>query len=143
MIADHPSSSTTAGTETTDILVAGTSTPHVLPAKSPGTADDHAARNSVGDGVADNKTDADTTEDRADDDGTEGNAAEGNGADEDGGVDDGANGDSVPEETAAAVAYWFQREPGLHPRDIGARIGRSERTVRRYWPPPANPDPDR
>ncbi|WP_433493668.1 DUF2637 domain-containing protein [Micromonospora sp. CA-248089] len=46
------------------------------------------------------------------------------------------NGDQlVPSETAAAVAYWHRREPHLHPAEIAARIGRSERTVRRYWPP--------
>ena len=37
-------------------------------------------------------------------------------------------------ETAAAVAYWHQRHPDMHPADIAARIGRSERTVRRHWP---------
>ncbi|WP_308194927.1 DUF2637 domain-containing protein [Micromonospora sp. R77] len=41
----------------------------------------------------------------------------------------------VPSETASAVAYWHRRDPTLHPADIAARIGRSERTVRRYWPP--------
>ncbi|MFG3602497.1 DUF2637 domain-containing protein [Micromonospora chersina] len=41
----------------------------------------------------------------------------------------------VPSETAAAVAHWHRREPHLHPAEIAARIGRSERTVRRYWPP--------
>nr|WP_091321808.1 DUF2637 domain-containing protein [Micromonospora chersina] len=46
------------------------------------------------------------------------------------------NGDElVPSDTAAAVAYWHRREPDLHPAEIAARIGRSERTVRRYWPP--------
>lgn len=46
------------------------------------------------------------------------------------------NGDQlVPSETAAAVAHWHRREPHLHPAEIAARIGRSERTVRRYWPP--------
>jgi hypothetical protein len=59
--------------------------------------------------------------------------------DDNGGDDE----DSVPQETAAAVAYWYQREPGLHPRDIAARIGRSERTVRRYWPPTAGSDTGR
>src|SRR5262249_22046610 len=43
--------------------------------------------------------------------------------------------DVVPTDTAAAVAYWYRRDPSLHPADIAARIGRSERTVRRYWPP--------
>jgi hypothetical protein len=41
----------------------------------------------------------------------------------------------VPADTAAAVAYWYRQDPSLHPADIAARIGRSERTVRRYWPP--------
>ncbi|MGQ5263323.1 DUF2637 domain-containing protein [Micromonospora sp. ZYX-F-536] len=48
-----------------------------------------------------------------------------------------SDGGLVPSETAGAVAYWYWREPNLHPADIAARIGRSERTVRRYWPPPA------
>jgi hypothetical protein len=43
--------------------------------------------------------------------------------------------DVVPSGTAAAVAYWYRRHPGMHPAEIGARISRSERTVRRYWPP--------
>jgi hypothetical protein len=43
----------------------------------------------------------------------------------------------VPSGTAAAVAYWYRRDPGMHPAEIGARISRSERTVRRYWPPAA------
>ncbi|MFV2114220.1 DUF2637 domain-containing protein [Micromonospora sp. LOL_025] len=42
----------------------------------------------------------------------------------------------VPSGSAAAVAYWHRRDPGLRPAQIAARIGRSERTVRRYWPPP-------
>jgi hypothetical protein len=42
----------------------------------------------------------------------------------------------VPSDTAAAVAYWYELDPHLHPAQIAARIGRSERTVRRYWPPP-------
>ncbi len=42
---------------------------------------------------------------------------------------------SVPPSTAAAVAYWHRQDPTLHPAQIGERIGRSERTVRRYWPP--------
>ncbi|MEV6927566.1 hypothetical protein AB0M46_24110 [Dactylosporangium sp. NPDC051485] len=54
-----------------------------------------------------------------------------NGADADGEGDE----DTVPQETVAAVAYWYHRLPDPHPRDIAARIGRSERTVRRYWPP--------
>jgi hypothetical protein len=46
---------------------------------------------------------------------------------------------AVPTHTAAAVAYWYRRDPGLHPADIASRIGRSERTVRRYWPPTDQP----
>jgi hypothetical protein len=49
--------------------------------------------------------------------------------------DDNGDDASVPQETAAAVAYWYDIDPELHPRDIAARIGRSERTVRRYLPP--------
>jgi hypothetical protein len=45
----------------------------------------------------------------------------------------------VPADTAAAVAYWYQRDPDLHPAEIASRIGRSERTVRRYWPPAGQP----
>ncbi|MEO3781214.1 hypothetical protein ABGB16_31365 [Micromonospora sp. B11E3] len=43
--------------------------------------------------------------------------------------------DDVPAGTAAAVAYWRHRDPDLHPADIAARIGKSERTVRRHWSP--------
>ncbi|MGE7041922.1 hypothetical protein ACQKHV_12725 [Staphylococcus hominis] len=46
--------------------------------------------------------------------------------------------DHVPKGTAAAVAYWHQRDPDLHPAQIATRIGRSERTVRRHWPPPTD-----
>ncbi|GAA0902999.1 hypothetical protein GCM10009558_001370 [Virgisporangium aurantiacum] len=49
------------------------------------------------------------------------------------------NDEPVPQTAAAAVAYWYQRRPDLHPREIGKRIGRSERTVRRYWPPTTDP----
>lgn len=52
-----------------------------------------------------------------------------------------SEGGPVPTETASAVAYWYRREPTLHPAEIAARIGRSERTVRRYWPPPATRQP--
>ncbi|MCT2280477.1 DUF2637 domain-containing protein [Micromonospora chalcea] len=49
---------------------------------------------------------------------------------------DGGNSSAeVPSDTAGAVAYWYQQNPSLHPADIATRIGRSERTVRRYWPP--------
>ncbi|MBM0274007.1 DUF2637 domain-containing protein [Micromonospora sp. STR1s_6] len=44
--------------------------------------------------------------------------------------------DNVPADTAAAVAYWRRRDPELPPADIAARIGKSERTVYRYWSPP-------
>ncbi|WP_435125631.1 DUF2637 domain-containing protein [Micromonospora tulbaghiae] len=44
-----------------------------------------------------------------------------------------ASTDDVPPGTAAAVSYWRRRDPTMHPADIAARIGRSERTVRRYW----------
>jgi hypothetical protein len=43
--------------------------------------------------------------------------------------------DRVPTKTADAVAYWYHRDPDLHPAEIAARINRSERTVRRHWPP--------
>jgi hypothetical protein len=48
---------------------------------------------------------------------------------------------NVPPNTAAAVAYWHRQDPSLHPAQIGNRIGRSERTVRRYWPPRLDPEP--
>jgi hypothetical protein len=55
------------------------------------------------------------------------------------GAQDGEGNDAaVPADTAAAVAYWHSRDPSLHPADIATRIGRSERTVRRYWPPAAS-----
>ncbi|MFG3301490.1 DUF2637 domain-containing protein [Micromonospora chersina] len=47
------------------------------------------------------------------------------------------NPDDVPADTAPAVAYWRRRDPTLHPAEIAARIGRSERTVRRHWPSPS------
>jgi hypothetical protein len=34
-------------------------------------------------------------------------------------------------ETAAAVAYWRDRHPRLRPAEIAARVGKSERQVRR------------
>ncbi|MDZ5447248.1 DUF2637 domain-containing protein [Micromonospora sp. 4G57] len=49
--------------------------------------------------------------------------------------------EAVPPTTAAAVAYWHRRDPNLHPAQIAARIGRSERTVRRHWPPPTGDAP--
>ncbi|MCZ7421172.1 DUF2637 domain-containing protein [Verrucosispora sp. WMMA2121] len=49
--------------------------------------------------------------------------------------DHGRSSAEVPPDTAGAVAYWYRQDPSLHPADIATRIGRSERTVRRYWPP--------
>ncbi|MDG4761404.1 DUF2637 domain-containing protein [Micromonospora sp. WMMD710] len=49
--------------------------------------------------------------------------------------DEGTSSAEVPLDTAGAVAYWYRQDPSLHPADIATRIGRSERTVRRYWPP--------
>ncbi|WP_326564441.1 DUF2637 domain-containing protein [Micromonospora peucetia] len=48
---------------------------------------------------------------------------------------DGRNSAEVPPDSAGAVAYWYRQDPSLHPAEIATRIGRSERTVRRYWPP--------
>ncbi|MFG1888109.1 DUF2637 domain-containing protein [Micromonospora sp. NPDC049051] len=53
----------------------------------------------------------------------------------------GSDRDVVPPGTAAAVAYWHRRDPRMHPAQIAARIGRSERTVRRHWPPPDGDSP--
>ncbi|MEV7331400.1 DUF2637 domain-containing protein [Micromonospora sp. NPDC093244] len=49
--------------------------------------------------------------------------------------DDRESSAEAPSDTAGAVAYWYRQDPSLHPADIATRIGRSERTVRRYWPP--------
>ncbi|MEH0981882.1 DUF2637 domain-containing protein [Micromonospora sp. CPCC 205556] len=51
---------------------------------------------------------------------------------------DDTTGGEVPSTTPAAVAYWYRRDPNLHPAEIATRIGRSERTVRRHWPPPTD-----
>jgi len=40
----------------------------------------------------------------------------------------------TPSHTADAVVYWLRRDPTLQPADIAAKLGRSKRTVRRYWP---------
>ncbi|MFC4148054.1 DUF2637 domain-containing protein [Micromonospora mangrovi] len=53
----------------------------------------------------------------------------------------GGHEEAVPSDTASAVAYWHRRDPGLHPAQIAARIGRSERTVRRHWPLPTSDTP--
>jgi hypothetical protein len=53
---------------------------------------------------------------------------------DDGSSPDAAAGQPHRRDTAAAVAYWRQKAPGMHPAEIARRIGRSERTVRRYWP---------
>lgn len=47
-----------------------------------------------------------------------------------------------PTDTAAAVAYWSKREPGLSPDELAAKIGKSARTVRRHLPATDN-DPRR
>lgn len=59
----------------------------------------------------------------------------GNGSGGDTNLDEDSNSARVPSDTAGAVAYWYHYDPSLHPADIATRIGRSERTVRRYWPP--------
>lgn len=59
------------------------------------------------------------------------NSGQVNGHDHDGGKSNA----EVPPDTAGAVAYWYRQDPSLHPADIANKIGRSERTVRRYWPP--------
>jgi hypothetical protein len=51
---------------------------------------------------------------------------------------EGAEDDVVPADTAAAVAYWRDRDPSLHPAQIAERIGKSERTVRRHLPATGN-----
>ncbi|SCG38154.1 DUF2637 domain-containing protein [Micromonospora coxensis] len=56
-------------------------------------------------------------------------------SDEQAGRQDDTQAQNVPTTTAAAVAYWRQRDPALHPAEVAARIGKSERTVRRHWPP--------
>ncbi|MGY4898612.1 DUF2637 domain-containing protein [Micromonospora aurantiaca (nom. illeg.)] len=47
--------------------------------------------------------------------------------------EDPSDGVAVTADTAAAVAYWRRRDPALQPAEVAARIGRSERTVRRNW----------
>ncbi|MEV4511566.1 hypothetical protein AB0K00_21645 [Dactylosporangium sp. NPDC049525] len=49
------------------------------------------------------------------------------------GADGSAGPDAGPQETAAAVAYWRRREPGISPGEVAARVGRSTRTVYRHW----------
>ncbi|MEU4680899.1 DUF2637 domain-containing protein [Micromonospora sp. NPDC023737] len=44
-----------------------------------------------------------------------------------------SHGVAVIADTASAVAYWRRREPALQPAEVAARIGKSERTVRRHW----------
>ena len=45
-------------------------------------------------------------------------------------------------ETAAAVAYWRERQPRLHPSEIAERVGRSERHVRRILATLDTTEPD-
>lgn len=47
---------------------------------------------------------------------------------------DGGHTAGLPPHTADAVAYWLRRDPSLQPADIATKLGRSKRTVRRYWP---------
>ncbi|MET7752704.1 DUF2637 domain-containing protein [Micromonospora sp. NPDC005367] len=49
------------------------------------------------------------------------------------GLTDPSHGVAVIADTASAVAYWRRREPALQPAEVAARIGKSERTVRRHW----------
>jgi outer membrane biosynthesis protein TonB len=49
--------------------------------------------------------------------------------------------DQPPTDTAAAVAYWHHRDPTLGIPEIAAKIGKSSRTVRRYWPDPTGNKP--
>jgi hypothetical protein len=72
-----------------------------------------------------------TPDDKAEPDGD--NKAEPDGDDK--AEPDGDGEQESPTDTAAAVAYWHDKDPTMHPVDIAARIGKSERTVRRYWPP--------
>jgi len=53
---------------------------------------------------------------------------------------DAAEDDVIPNDTAAAVAYWRRRDPNMHPNDIAARVGKSTRQVRRYLKPATQGD---
>jgi hypothetical protein len=46
-----------------------------------------------------------------------------------------------PTDTAAAVAYWHRRDPTLSIPEVAGKIGKSARTVRRYWPSPTSTPP--
>jgi hypothetical protein len=59
------------------------------------------------------------------------------------GADNAHNDAIMRSDTTAAVAHWYQRDPKMHPAQIATMIGRSERTVRRYWPPTPRPTDDR
>jgi hypothetical protein len=46
-----------------------------------------------------------------------------------------------PTDTAGAVAYWHRRDPTLSVPEVADKIGKSARTVRRYWPSPTGTPP--
>jgi hypothetical protein len=46
-----------------------------------------------------------------------------------------------PTDTAAAVAYWHRHDPTLSIPEVADKIGKSARTVRRYWPSPVGTPP--
>ena len=54
---------------------------------------------------------------------------------------DGDDATGMPAHTADAVVYWLRQDPSLQPADIAAKLGRSMRTVRRYWPRDGLDDP--
>ncbi|MDG4795014.1 hypothetical protein [Micromonospora sp. WMMD1082] len=45
----------------------------------------------------------------------------------------------IPRKTAAAVAYWLGRDPRMELDELARRVGKTERTVRRYLPPSWRP----
>ncbi|MFI7523781.1 DUF2637 domain-containing protein [Micromonospora globbae] len=57
--------------------------------------------------------------------------------------EDPPDGAAITADTAAAVAYWRRRDPAAKPAEVAARIGRSERTVRRHWDQRAKTDAGR
>jgi hypothetical protein len=46
-----------------------------------------------------------------------------------------------PTDTAGAVAYWHRHDPTLSIPEVAGKIGKSARTVRRYWPSPTGAPP--
>jgi hypothetical protein len=58
-------------------------------------------------------------------------------------TDSDADGEAgTPSHTADAVVYWLRQDPSLQPADIAAKLGRSKRTIRRYWPRDGLDEPD-